>query len=101
MIGTRQPRVPVFKSGKIAHMSKIPKNELSPDNGTIIDSKWTLGSLSFHASAADKEQAEPYKEMVLLPELVIFDLIYFKGDFARTNLKFNFIVDFWNDRISC
>ena len=35
-------------------MRQIPKTELSPDNGCIIDMKWKLGPLSYHASAAGK-----------------------------------------------
>ena len=86
---------------KIALMRQTPKTELSPDNGAIIDTKWTLGSLSYHASAAGKDQAEPSKDLVRLPELVIYDHTGFKGAYARTNLSFNYIGDFWNDRISC
>jgi len=82
-------------------MRQIPKTELSPDNGAIIDTKWTLVSLSYHASAAGKDQAEPSKELVRLPELIIYDHTGFKGAYARTNLSFNYIGDFWNDRISC
>jgi hypothetical protein len=79
-------------------MRQIPKTELSPDNGCIIDVKWTLGKLSYHASGAGKEQ--PSHEAIRLPELVVFDHIGFKGAYARTNLSFHFIGDFWNDRIS-
>jgi hypothetical protein len=32
--------------------------------------------------------------------LVIYDHIGFKGAYARTNLSFHFIGNFWNDRIS-
>ena len=44
--------------------------------------------------------AEPSKELVRLPELVVYDHIGFKGAYARTNLSFHFLGDFWNDRIS-
>jgi hypothetical protein len=82
--------------------SQISKTELSPDNGCIIDTKWTLGSLSYHACAAGKDCADVVKEgAIRLPEIVIYDHIGFKGASARTNLSFNFIGDFWNDRISC
>ena len=37
---------------------------------------------------------------IRLPELVVYDHIGFKGAYARTNLSFNYIGDFWNDRIS-
>lgn len=82
-------------------MKAIPKTELSPDNGCIIDTKWKLGSLSYHASAAGKVDTEPSREAIRLPELVIYDHIGFKGAYARTNLSFHYIGDFWNDRISC
>ena len=81
-------------------MKQIPKTELSPDNGCIIDTKWKLGSLSYHASAAGKAPAEPSKEPIHLPELIIYDHTGFKGAYARTNLSFHYIGDFWNDRIS-
>ena len=79
-------------------MRLIPKTELSPDNGAIIDTKWKLGNLSYHPSGAGK--VEPSHEMIRLPELVIYDHIGFKGAYARTNLSFHYIGDFWNDRIS-
>jgi len=75
-------------------MRQIPKTELSPDNGCVIDTKWKLGPLSYHASAAGKVQVP------LVTELVVYDHTGFKGAYARTNLSFNYIGDFWNDRIS-
>jgi hypothetical protein len=81
-------------------MRQIPKTELSPDNGAIIDTKWKLGSLGYHSSGAGKELYQPSKEPVRLPELVVYDHICFKGAYARTNLSFHFLGDFWNDRIS-
>ena len=82
-------------------MRQIPKTELSPENGCIIDMKWKLGSLSYHASAAGKEAVPVVKDVGRLPEIVIYDHIGFKGAYARTNLSFHYIGDFWNDRISC
>ena len=81
-------------------MKQIPKTDLSPVNGCIIDTKWKLGSLGYHPSAAGKEQSKPSGEIARLPELVIYDHIGFGGAYARTNLSFHFIGDFWNDRIS-
>ncbi len=81
-------------------MRQIPKTDLSPDNGCIIDTKWKLGALGYHASAAGKEQAAPSTDAIRLPELVIYDHACFGGAYARTNLSFNFVGDFWNDRIS-
>src|SRR4051794_6932843 len=54
-------------------MPRISKIELSPDNGCVIDMKWTLGPLSYHASGAGKVTVEPNKEIVRLPELVLYD----------------------------
>ena len=80
-------------------MKSIPKTELSPDNGCIIDMKWKLGDLSYHASGAGK--VEVAHQQVRLPELVIYDHIGFKGAYARTHLSFHYIGDYWNDRVSC
>ena len=82
-------------------MRQIPKTELSPTNGCIVDTKWTLGSLSYHASAAGKVKVEPSKEVTRLPEIVLYDHAGFGGAYARTNLSFHYVGDFWNDRISC
>lgn len=82
-------------------MRHTPKTELSPDNGCVIDLKWKLGPLSYHASAAGKVQLEPSKENVRLPEVVIYDHIGFGGAYARTNLSFHYVGDYWDDRISC
>ena len=81
--------------------SQISKTELSPDNGCVIDTKWTLGSLGYHICAAGKDCADVVKDVIRLPEIVIYDHVGFKGAYARTNLSFNYIGDFWNDRISC
>ena len=82
-------------------MRQIPKTELSPDNGCIIDMKWKLGPLSYHSSAAGKIEVPMVTEPIRLPELVLYDHVGFKGAYARTNLSFHYIGDFWNDRISC
>ena len=82
-------------------MRQIPKTELSPDNGAIIDTKWKLGSLSYHSSGAGGELYQPSKEPVRLPELVLYDHVGFKGSYARTNLSFLYVGDYWNDRMSC
>ena len=41
------------------------------------------------------------RKLLRLPELVLYDHIGFKGAYARTNLSFHYIGDFWNDRMSC
>ena len=82
-------------------MKSIPKTELSPDNGAVIDTKWTLGPLKYHASAAGKEQPEIIKAAPRMPEIVIYDHAAFGGAYARTNLAFHYLGNFWNDRISC
>lgn len=80
-------------------MRQIPKTELSPDNGCIIDTKWKVGPLSYHACAAGPSHAKPEGHHGL-PELVVYDHVCFKGAYARTNLSFHYLGDFWNDRIS-
>jgi hypothetical protein len=102
-LSARQPDFHLFKSGKplLTLMRQIPKTELSPDNGCIIDMKWKLGALSYHASAAGKVQVPLVTEVIRLPELVLYDHPGFKGAFARTNLSFHYVGDYWNDRISC
>ena len=79
-------------------MRQIPKTDLSPTNGCIIDTKWKLGTLGYHPHAASNET--PKGDITRLPELVVYDHIGFGGAYARTNLSFHFIGDFWNDRIS-
>jgi hypothetical protein len=81
-------------------MPRLSKTELSPDNGCVIDMKWKLGPLSYHASASGKEAAPLVTEAIRLPELVLFDHAGFGGSSARTNLSFHYIGDYWNDRIS-
>jgi hypothetical protein len=80
-------------------MRQIPKTDLSPTNGCIIDTKWKLGTLGYHATAAGKEEPKT-SDLSRLPELVVYDHICFGGAYARTNLSFHYIGDFWNDRIS-
>jgi hypothetical protein len=80
-------------------MRQIPKTELSPDNGAIIDTKWKLEGLAYHASAAEPG-GKHAAGSVHLPELIIYDHDCFKGAYARTNLSFHYLGDFWNDRIS-
>jgi len=81
-------------------MRQVPKTELSPDNGAIIDTKWKVGPLSYHASGAGAGQTKPVEGNFRLPELIVYDHICFKGAYARTNLSFHYLGDFWNDRIS-
>jgi hypothetical protein len=81
-------------------MRQLPKTELSPDNGAIIDTKWKLGPLSYHASAASPGLTQPVEGSFRLPEVIVYDHVGFKGAYARTNLSFHYLGDFWNDRIS-
>ena len=81
-------------------MRQIPKTELSPDNGCVIDTKWTVAGLKYHACAAEMSQGAAGASSGSLPELVIYDHAGFKGAYARTNLSFYYVGDFWNDRIS-
>jgi len=80
-------------------MRQIPKTELSPDNGCVIDTKWKVGGLSYHACAGEMHD-KPVEGNSRLPELVLYDHAGFKGAYARTNLSFHFLGDYWNDRIS-
>ena len=85
-------------------MSKyVSKIELSPANGAVIDTKWNLGGLSYHACAAQpkSKHGESPEGNLRLPEIVVYDHIGFKGASTRTNLSFHYLGDFWNDRISC
>ena len=75
-------------------MPRLSKIELSPDNGCVIDMKWSLGPLSYHSSGAGKIESEPSKEITRLPELVLYDHIGFKGSYARTNLSFHYVGDY-------
>ncbi len=81
-------------------MRQIPKTELSPDNGCVIDTKWKVAPLSYHACAAEITHAKPIEGNFRLPELVIYDHAGFKGTYARTNLSFHYLGNYWNDRIS-
>jgi len=85
-------------------MSKnVPKTELAPENGAVIDTKWSVGGLSYHACAAQPKakHGKPPEGHLHLPEIIVFDHVSFKGASARTNLSFHYLGDFWNDRISC
>ena len=85
-------------------MSKyVPKTELAPENGAVIDNKWNVGGLSYHACAAQPtgKHGKPPEGHLHLPEIIVFDHVGFKGASARTNLSFHYLGDFWNDRISC
>ena len=81
-------------------MRQIPKTDLSPDNGAIIDTKWKVGPLSYHACAAGPSHKQTEGANFRLPEVIVYDHVGFKGAYARTNLSFHFLGDFWNDRIS-
>ncbi len=82
-------------------MREIPKTELSPDNGAIIDTKWKVGPLSYHACAAGATHSTTGTEgNYRLPEVIVYDHAGFKGAYARTNLSFLYLGEFWNDRIS-
>ena len=81
-------------------MRQVPKTELSPDNGCVVDTKWKLGPLSYHACAAGPTHTQPEMRNVPLPELIVYDHTGFRGAYARTNLSFHYLGEFWNDRIS-
>ncbi len=77
----------------------VPKTELAPENGAVIDTKWKVGTLSYHACASEAGDTHAVHD-TRMPELVVFDHIGFKGAACRTNLSFHYLGDFWNDRIS-
>jgi hypothetical protein len=82
-------------------MREIPKTELSPDNGAVIDTKWQVGPLRYYACAASEgHEAEIVTAAPRMPEIVVYDHTGFRGAYARTNLSFLYVGDFWNDRIS-
>ena len=77
-----------------------PKTTLSSANGCVIDTKWKVGPLSYHACAVGPSHTQPGARNVPLPEVIIFDHVGFQGASARTNLSFLYLGKFWNDRIS-
>jgi Beta/Gamma crystallin len=66
----------------------------------VIDTKWKVGPLGYHASAATPGATTPSGGGFRLPEVIVYDHVGFKGAYARTNLSFHFLGNFWNDRIS-
>ena len=80
-------------------MRQVPKTELSPDNGCVVDTKWKVGPLSYHACAAGPSHVQEVRH-VPLPEVIVYDHTGFRGAYARTNLSFHYLGEFWNDRIS-
>ena len=85
----------------IALMRQIPKTELSPETAVSSTLKWKLGPLSYHASAARESAQSRPRNRLGCRRLVIYDHIGFRGAYARTNLSFHYVGDYWNDRISC
>ena len=51
-------------------MRQIPKTELSPENGCVIDTKWKLGPLSYHSCATEIGD-EPLVDDAPMPEIVV------------------------------
>ena len=66
---------------------------------TVFSASTALAQES--GTGAGKVEIEPNKEITRLPELVLYDHIGFKGSYARTNLSFHYVGDYWNDRMSC
>jgi hypothetical protein len=86
--------------GWFVYLLVRPTSTLSPANGCVIDTKWKVGPLSYHACAVEPAHTQPEARNVPLPEVIIFDHVGFKGASARTNLSFLYLGKFWNDRIS-
>ncbi|PYM04989.1 MAG: hypothetical protein DMF13_00160, partial [Verrucomicrobia bacterium] len=63
-------------------MKQVSKTELSPDNGCVIDTKWKVGPLSYHACAASPKDAhgKPLEGNLRLPEIIVYDHTGFKGE---------------------
>src|SRR5437016_13402018 len=80
-------------------MQRLSKTELSPYNGCVIDMKWKLGPLSYHASAAGKEAAPLVTEVIRLPEPVLYDHAGVGGASARTHLSFHYLGDYRHHHI--
>src|SRR5207247_11060689 len=80
---------------------QVSKTELSPDNGCVIDTKWKVGPLSYHACAAMPKDVhgKPLDGNLRLTEIIIYDHTGFKGAYARTNLSFHSLGDLWHDAI--
>ena len=81
-------------------MRQVPKTELSPDNGCVVDTKWKVGPLTYHSCATEVGARSAGAGMAQMPEIVVYDHVGFRGAYARTNLSFLYLGDFWNDRIS-
>lgn len=86
--------------GWIVYLLIRPTTALSAANGCVIDTKWKVGPLSYHACAVGESPAQASARGAALPEVIIFDHVGFKGAMARTNLSFHYLGKFWNDRIS-
>src|SRR5688500_20158539 len=78
-------------------MRQIPKTELSPDNGCVIDTKWNVPPLKYYACAAAEGDAPTLTEAPPMPEVIIYDHAGFRGAYARTNLSFLYLGDVWNE----
>jgi len=89
-----------FGDYQVSHFTGLP--EISIPIFEVKNGSLSIPiTLSYHASAAGKVQVPLVTEVIRLPELVLYDHPGFKGAFARTNLSFNYVGDYWNDRISC
>ena len=75
-------------------MRQIPKTELSPDNGAVIDTKWKAGPSQLSRLRRGQPTHGAAEGIARLPELIIYDHIGFKGAYARTNLSFHFLAIF-------
>jgi len=81
-------------------MPRIPKTELSPDNGCVIDMKWQLGPLSYHASRREEPVPLMTQSTRLRKSCFTITLDQRRLRPAPT-WSFHYVGDFWNDRISC
>ena len=59
-------------------MRLVPKTELAPENGCIIDTKWKVGPLSYHACASESGDTHAANNAPM-PELVISTMLVLKA----------------------
>ena len=80
-------------------MRQIPKTELSPDNGAIIDTKWKVArSVITPAPPVGTQESSGGSFPAARSHRLRSHRL--QGRLRATNLSFHFLGDFWNDRIS-
>ena len=80
-------------------MRHVPKTDLSPEMARHRH-EMESGPTELPRLCRRNRAWSSHGPEVRLPELIVYDHIGFKGAYARTNLSFHYLGDFWNDRIS-